>query len=605
MPRLTHSRRRGAGAFTLSLSLFAVYLPANGAEELEPIIVTTPMRMAQTVDDSLHPVSVITREDIERLQPTGVPDLIRGLPGVQVGSSGGFGKQTGVFLRGANANQMIVLIDGVRAGSATAGGAAWEFLPVEQIERIEVVRGPRASAYGADAVGGVIQIFTRSPGREPVREVMAGYGRYNTRQAGASVAADSGTWRYHLGVSHLASDGYDVLDGGDPDDDGYRNDAVNARLGYRLDNDVDVELRLMRAQGRTEFDSLWTTGTHEEDFLQQAVSARLGGPAGSAGRWHVITGEMRDERDTLDGDSTFRYDTRRQSVSVQTDWLLDRWQLTLGGDYLHDRVSSTEAFARDSRDSGAVFAQLHTEWSRHLLGVGLRHDRYSDFGSHATGDLAWGYRLDERWRIRASAGTAFRAPTFNDLYFPFGVGNPDLDPERARNVEAGLEYARNGHRLGVNVFENRIRDLIVFDAATFTMQNIDRARITGVEADWQWREGHWQLGASYTWLHARDEASGNRLPRRARHSARADVDRVVGAARYGLSLIGQDRRYDDAANTIEMSGYVTMDLRAAYRIDRRWEVSGAWSNILDRDYETVAGYRQPGQALNVSLRGRF
>jgi len=602
---LLNSRPRFTGALLVCVSTLAVTLPARSADELDPIIVTTPMRMAQTVDDSLHPVSVITREDIERRQASSVPELIRGLPGVQVGSSGGFGKQASVFLRGANGNQVIVLIDGVRAGSATAGGAAWEFLPVDQIERIEVVRGPRASAYGADALGGVIQIFTRSAGREPVREVKLGYGRYNTRSASAAISADSGTWRYHIGTSHLASDGYDVLRGGDPDDDGYRNDAVNGRLGYRFDNGVDMEWRLLRAEGRTEFDSLWTTGTHEEDFVQQATSVQLSGLTGDAGSWRFVAGETRDERDTLDGDGRYRYDTRRRHVSAQSDWLLNRTQLTLGTDYLHDQVSSSTDYARDSRDSRALFAQLHSDWSRHQFGAGLRHDWYSDFGSHATGDLAWGYRIDEAWRIRASAGTAFRAPTFNDLYFPWGMGNPDLDPERSRNLEAGLEYARAGHRLGLNVFENRIRDLIIYDMATFTMQNIDRARITGAEASWQWAGRDWQLAASYTWLHARDEETGNRLPRRARHSARVDVDRSHGAMGYGMSLIGQGRRYDDAANTNELPGYVTMDLRGAYRINRAWELSAAWNNVFDRDYETVAGYRQPGQALNVELRGRF
>jgi vitamin B12 transporter len=137
------------------------------------------------------------------------------------------------------------------------------------------------------------------------------------------------------------------------------------------------------------------------------------------------------------------------------------------------------------------------------------------------------------------------------------------------------------------------------------MQNIDRARITGAEASWQWAGRDWQLAASYTWLHARDEETDNRLPRRARHSARVDVDRMMGAMRYGMSLIGQGRRYDDAANTNELPGYVTMDLRGAYRINRAWELSAAWNNVFDRDYQTVAGYRQPGQALNVELRGRF
>ncbi|HSP00048.1 MAG TPA: TonB-dependent receptor plug domain-containing protein, partial [Thioalkalivibrio sp.] len=329
------SRPRLTGALLISVSTLAVAVPARSADELEPIIVTTPMRMAQTVDDSLHPVSVITREDIERRQASSVPELIRGLPGVQVGSSGGFGKQASVFLRGANGNQVIVLIDGVRAGSATAGGAAWEFLPVDQIERIEVVRGPRASAYGADAVGGVIQIFTRSAGREPVREVKLGYGRHNTRSASAALSADSGTWRYHIGASQLASDGYNVRRDGDPDDDGYRNDSLNARLGVRLDNGMDVEWRLLRAQGTTEFDNAFgVLGASEEDFVQQATSMRLSGPMGEDMAWRLTLGESRDERDTLDAGFAYRYDTRRRTLGAELDWMVQRWQLTVGADYL-------------------------------------------------------------------------------------------------------------------------------------------------------------------------------------------------------------------------------------------------------------------------------
>lgn len=603
MQHLSH-RPRPFGRPGLLVIALAAAPAVHAASELEPIIVTTPARTAQTVDDSLHPVSVLTREDIERLQPASVAELIRGFPGVQVGASGGFGKQTGVFLRGTNANQLIVLIDGVRAGSATAGGAAWEYIPVDQIERIEVVRGPRASAYGADAVGGVIQIFTRRPGREPVREVMAGYGRYNTRRAGAAVSADTGSFRYYLGASHLASDGYSVRRDGDPDDDGYRNDAVNARMGYRTSGGVDAELRLLRAWGSTEFDNAFgVPGASEEDFLQQAGSVRLSGPAGQAAAWRITAGETRDERDTLDAGLAYRYDTRRQSLGAEMDWFLDAWQVTLGGDYLEDRVSSSADFVSTRRDARAGFAQLHGQWGRHRFGVGLRHDDYSDFGAHGTGDVAWGYRSRGPWSTRASYGTAFRAPTFNDLYFPWG-GNPDLRPERSRNLEVGVAYTRGSHELSANAFENRIRDLIVLDEA-WTPQNASRARITGWESVWAWSADPWRVAASYTWLNARDEETGNRLPRRARHSARLDVDRELHRLRLGMSLVGQGRRFDDAPNTIELPAYVTMDLRAGYDIDRVWQVSAAWTNVLDRDYETVAGYPQPGQALNVELRGRF
>jgi vitamin B12 transporter len=601
---------RGSGTGLTVLSLLTATSAMHAADRLDPIIVTTPMRIAQTVDQTLHPVSVITRADIERLQPADVPQLLRGLPGVQVASSGGRGKQASVFLRGANSNQIVVLIDGVRAGSATAGGAAWEYLPLEQIDRIEVVRGPRASAYGADAVGGVIQIFTRGPEAEPVREVSAGYGRFNTREASGTLSARHEAFRYQLGISHSASDGYDVRRDGDPDDDGYRNDAINLGLGHRFDNGVDLEWRLTRAEGDTEFDNAFgAPGESREDFVQQASSLHLSGPAGDASTWRLTAGESRDERDTIDAGFAYRFDTQRRNFAAQVEWLVKHWQITIGTDYLEDRVSSSTEYTRTSRDTRAGFVQLQTDWGDHRVGAGLRHDRYSDFGSHGTGDLAWSYRIDDTWGLRASYGTAFRAPTFNELFFPAdpffgGGGNPDLSPERSRNLEAGLSLASGSHELAVNAFDNRIRDLIVLDS-NFVPQNASRARITGWEAGWSWSETEWRVAASYTWLHTRDEETDNRLPRRARHSGRVDLDRDLGRLTLGTSLIGQGRRYDDQANTVPLPGYATLDLRAAYQIHPRWRASAAWSNVLDRDYETVAGYPQPGQALQVEIRGRF
>jgi vitamin B12 transporter len=601
---------RGPGTGLAALWLLAAAAPIHAADRLGPIIVTTPMRMAQTVDGNLHPVSVITREDIERLQPADVPQLLRGLPGVQVASSGGLGKQASVFLRGVNSNQVIVLIDGVRAGSATAGGAAWEYLPLEQVDRIEVVRGPRASAYGADAVGGVIQIFTRGPEAEPVREVSAGYGRFGTRKASATLSARHESLRYQLGISHHASDGYDIRSDGDPDDDGYRNDAINVSLGHRFATGIDLEWRLTRAEGETDFDNAFgAPGDSSEDFVQQASSLHLSGPVGDALTWRLVAGETRDERDTIDAGFAYRFDTQRRDLAAQVEWLLEHWQITVGADYLEDRVSSTTEYTRERRDTRAGFVQIQTDWGRHRVGAGLRHDRYSDFGSHGTGDLAWGYRVDDAWDLRASYGTAFRAPTFNDLFFPAdpvfgGGGNPNLNPERSRNVEAGLSHSQGNHELAVNAFDNRIRDLIVLDNR-FVPQNASRARITGWEAGWSWSEDAWQVAASYTWLHTRDEETGNRLPRRARHSGRVDLDRDLGRLSLGTSLIGQGRRYDDQANAVPLPGYATLDLRVAYRIGPRWRASAAWSNVLDRDYETVAGYPQPGQSLQVEIRGRF
>jgi vitamin B12 transporter len=586
------------------LAVLAVPGAVQAVERLDPIVVTTPMRMAQTVDETLHPVTVVTREDIERRQPADVPALLRGLPGVQVSSSGGFGKQSSVFLRGSNSNQLIVLIDGVRAGSATAGGAAWEFIPVDQIERVEVVRGPRASAYGADAVGGVIQIFTRGAAGGSTREVSAGYGRFDTRKASVSLGDQGQAFRYHLGFSHVASDGYDVRSDGDPDDDGFRNDSLNLRLGYAASSGLDIEARLLRAEGETDFDNAFgMPGESREDFVQQATSVRMSAPIGAGLHGRLTVGETRDERDTTDAGFDFRFDTRRQNVTAELDWETAIGDMTLGADYLEDRVNSSVDYARDRRDTQALFAQLQSDFGQHRLGAGLRHDRYSDFDDRTTGDLAWGYRFTEAWDFRASAGTAFRAPTFNELYFPFG-GNAELKPERSRNLEAGLTHFRGAHELSVTTFQNRIRDLIVLDA-NFIPQNASRARITGVETEWSWSTTEWRASAAYTWLRALDEETDLQLPRRARDSLRLDLDRDLDRASLGASVVGQGRRFDDRNNTVELPAYATLDLRAGYRLNPEWTASATWTNVLDRDYETVAGYPQPGQAFNLELRGAF
>ena len=577
-------------------------------------IVVTATRTAQTVDDTLAPVTVLTRADIERLRPTSVPDLLAGQPGIDVSSNGAFGKNTSISLRGTSAGQTLVLIDGIRAGSATSWTTALEYLPVDQIERIEIVRGPRASLYGADALGGVIQIFTR-PGTGSGWQASVTGGSFGTWSGRAATRGEIGNTRYHLTVSGLASDGYDIQENGaptsfgattvEPDDDRYRNTALNFGVSHHLDNGVEFGAQALRAEGRTDYDGF----PNRTDFVEQVISAHVGGELTETWYSRLTVGESRDETDNLANGSDFStFDTRRQSASWQNDLSLPGEQLlTVGLDGWRDRVDSTTDFSEDRRDNWAVFAQDQIDLGRHQLILGLRRDDNEAFGTHTTGNATWGVALRENLRATASFGTAFKAPTFNDLYYPdegFYAGNPDLDPETAQNMEVGLQYDLAQFILNVNVFRNDIDDLIVFDAAKSTVSNIDQARIDGVESGLTYRSEEWRAHAALTALDTENRTTGAELPRRAELTGRIELDRIMGAYRLGTTLLAQDGRYDDAANTVSLAGYGRLDLRAEWLLMPQWALQVRIENVLDKDYQTAATYEQPGRAGYLTLSYR-
>lgn len=587
---------------------------AQTDEDAETIVVTAT-RTAQTVDDTLAPVTVLTRGDIERLRPTSVPDLLAGQTGIDVSSNGEFGKNTSIGLRGTSAGQTLVLIDGIRVGSATSGTTALEYLPVDQIERIEIVRGPRASLYGADALGGVIQIFTR-PGKGSGWQASVSGGSFGTWSGRAATRGELGNTRYHMTVSGLASDGYDVQKNGaptsfgatavEPDDDRYRNTALNLGVSHHLDNGVEFGAQALRAEGRTDYDGF----PNRTDFVEQVISAHVGSELTETWYSRLTVGESRDETDNLANGRDFStFDTRRQSASWQNDLTLPGEQLlTVGLDGWRDRVDSTTDFSEDRRDNWAVFAQDQIDLGRHQLILGLRRDDNEAFGAHTTGNATWGVALRENLRATASYGTAFKAPTFNDLYYPdegFYAGNPDLDPETARNMEIGLRYDLARFSLNVNVFRNDIDDLIVFDAAQGTVSNIDQARIDGVESGLTYRSEDWRAHAALTALDTENRTTGAELPRRAELSARIELDRIMGAYRLGTTLLAQDGRYDDAANTVSLAGYGRLDLRAEWLFMPQWTLQARIENVLDKAYQTAATYEQPGRAGYLTLSYRM
>ena len=584
---------------------------AEDATEIGPVVVTAT-RTARTVDASLASVTVIERADIERLQAQSVPDLLRGAQGIQVSNSGGAGKVTELYLRGTAADHVLVLIDGVKIGSATAGTTAWQDLPIDQIERIEVVRGPRSSLYGSEAIGGVIQIFTRKGGGALRPSLSLGGGSYRSADAAANLSGggDQGWWS--LGTSYQSTQGFNACDGvpglagcftDEPDPDGYRNLSGSARGGYRFGDRGELDLFWFGTKAQTRFDGSFVNGTKTG---QQVIGAK--GRFSPLDPWDLTlsVGQSLDNSDnTLDGDFVSRFDTLRDTASLQSDVTLGAGQiLTLGADWQNDRIDSAEDYVEDSRDNVGVFGQAQASLGGHDLSASLRQDDNQQFGCHATGSAAWGYTLAGGVRLLATYGTAFKAPTFNDLYFPL-FGNPDLVPEQSRSAELGASGALGRLRWSLNAYETNVDDMIVF-GPSFIPENIDQARIRGLELGLAGRVADWSLNANLTLLDPINETTGpddgNLLPRRAQQSARLDLDRRIGPWGLGLSLIGVGRRYDDAANSRRLDPYATLDLRAEYAFTKAWRIQSRLENLFDADYETAAYYNQPGRGLYVTVR---
>ena len=556
----------------------ALSLPAAAQERIDSVLVTAN-RTPTTASETLASVDVITREDIEERQPLDVPDLLGGLAGVDISRNGGRGNTTSVNIRGTSNGQTLVLVDGVRVGSATTGAAALGNLAPEQIERIEVVRGPRASLYGADAIGGVIQIFTRrnegasasvTAGGNNTRAVNAGYGR----------RSEQGFWS--LNAARFLTDGFDVVDdNGEPDDDGFRQTSLSFRGARELTDSARVDAAVQYREGEPRFDG------NPDGSSNKQHSTRLGLEFTPIDAWDLSI-DLTRAFDDSDGRAFGggRFTTDRYGVTLQNDFYLGAEQvLTVGGAIRHTEVGGTTDFNEDERDNVGVFGQYQWRPGAWDLELALRHDDNEAFGTATTGSAAAGYQFTDDVRGFVSFGTAFKAPGFNDLFFP-GFGNPDLEPERSRSWEATLTGS-GAIDWRFTAFRTEIDDLIGFDSATFTAENVDNATIEGVETRLATTVAGFRTRLNATLQDPENERTGNTLRRRAKVLANLAVSRQVGAFRYGADARFRGERYDDAANRDELGSFATVDLRASWEIAPQWRLRGVVRNAFDRDYATA------------------
>ena len=602
--------RMVARACALSAGLLVTTLPALAAQDT---VVVTASRVPERASAAVAEVSVIDRAMLDRSAGRTLVELLSQLPGLQYTSNGGLGKSASVFIRGLEARHTLLLLDGVRIGSATLGTPSLDNLPLDTVERIEVVRGPMSALYGSDAVGGVIQIFTSrgKPGLQPVARITLGSDRHGQVAAGFGLA--QGAFDASLQLQHTETRGFSatndrVLFGSfNADRDGFRQDGGSLRLGWQIAPDWRVEALGLESNGRSGYDDGpgvdAQAGLHNRLQLLQLSGKPLPGWTSQLSVSRAV-----DAYDTISSASPFSTLGAIETAQDQLSWdnrvATPVGTLLLLAERLTQQVSRPGApFVVSERRINGLGLGLNGSAGGHLWQAALRQDRNSQFGRQTTGALAYAYQIAPAWRAGVSYGSSFVAPSFNQLYYP-GFGNPDLQPETGRQAEAHLRWTAGAHSLRATAYQHRIRGYI---ASGPLPSNIPRTRIDGLTLAY---EGQWdalRLAASVDHVNPRNDTAGSAnfdklLPRRAQDQLKADADWSTGAWTLGATLGAYSSRFDNADNTLQLAGYATLDLRADWALTRDWTLGARVNNLADRVYETAYGYNQPRRQGFMTLR---
>jgi vitamin B12 transporter len=563
----------------------------------EPVIEVTDTRMAQTVDASLANVTVITREDIEASGAADLYDVLRTQAGVDLARSGGPGEQTALFLRGTNSNHVLVLVDGVRIASTGTGGVDFSLLPLDAIQRIEIVRGPRAAYWGSDAIGGVIQIFTRKL-RGPSASLQ--YGSYDDASASAGIGRqdERGGFNVQAGIRHVRGFSAENPEGFgyNPDDDGLRNRNFAASGDMKLGTQT-LSAHALYSDSSNEFDQ------GVSHVIEQDLGTALAGNVSSRWFQRLSFGSARDDLDTPAFFELFR--SRRQSATWLNIFSLTPDQsLTAGVERVHETGENVGTFANadiydTSRNNTAAFAG----WNGHLQSfdweLATRHDRNSVFGGATTASAAVGYRVLPDLRFTASFGQGFRAPSLNEQFSPgYGglfAGNPDLRPERSRSSELGAEWTpATSLSFKLAAYHTNINDLIDFTGPLFQAENTARAKIDGVELQANWRHDGWALDGNATWQDARDPQTGAHLLRRASRKGDLLLTRQLGRrVDAGLELYAEGPRPEFGG---PLPGYALVNACVNIVLSPAWQLHLRAENLADRTYSLIRGYNTPGRS---------
>ncbi|WP_092135066.1 TonB-dependent receptor domain-containing protein [Cupriavidus sp. YR651] len=597
---------------------------APAAPSLAPVVVTAS-RTSQSVTEALPHTTVVTQDDIVNSQAPDLRSLLRGQAGVEFATTGGMGANTTLFMRGANSNQVLILIDGVRIAGVSGGTAQLANILPDQIDHIEVVRGNVSALYGSDAIGGVVQIFTKNGvGQAPAANAQVEYGSNNTRQGTVGYGGQVGDTSFNVTGSMFKTDGFSSINaaqwnadnptraarniGPNPADNPYENKSVSGQVKHKFTKDWDAGVAAYYSNSQLSYDS--TSGKPTDDFRMDSelytLSAFVNGKLLPDWTTHFKIAQSEDRSEgTKNGLFDSLFSTRTRQFNWQNEYALTaNHTLLFGTDYLQQELNSS-SYTAPSRNVFSVYGGYEGRIGRHQLQLNARNDHYSDFGNQGSFFAGYGFNVTDAVKLIANVSNAFRAPTFNELYFP-NFGQPNLQPERAKSAELGVQVdTASVGLLRVTAFETRYNDLIVSTQQAnglFLAQNVNKAKVQGVEASWRATVLGTDLGASVTFQNPVDETNNTQLLRRARRHASFDAGRNFGNWRFGGEWLVSSSRLDNGSRTL--GGYGIVNLNARYNIDKQWFVAARVENLFDKNYQLAYPYNTQGRAGFVTLGWR-
>lgn len=622
--------KRGRAPVRLGVSVLAVFaafpafpvLAQGQSEVVLKEVVVTATRMAIPLTDVVADVSIIDRAMIERSGAAGVADVLTRQPGLEISRNGGVGGTTSVYLRGGNSQHTAVYLDGVRLDAQSgSGGVAWESIPLAQIDRIEVLRGPAGAVYGSDAINGVIQLFTRRGEGPAAPYAGVGLGSHGLRKLEAGISGAAGTdaaLDYSIGLAHETSNGFDVqplrlrkpADGvRNPDQDGYDSTSANARLGFQVHRAHRLEATLLASDLEAQYDAFVYTPASPVDDLSRHQLRTLG--LNWNAQWTdaystklSLTDSSEDYETTP---SSYLTKTKLRGYLLQNEWRVGPHLATATLERREDELENTSVGPTRNRTQNAVALGYGFAQASHTLQLNLRHDDDSGFGGKSTGSAAYGYAVSPKLRLTASAGTAFRAPTLYQRFSDYGVSS--LQPETSRNIEAGFHYVDGTSSLGAVAYQNEVSNLITYVngpgacASPYgCYDSVARARYEGITLSGTYALAGVNLRASVDFQNPKDLDTGKELARRARRHLTLGADTQAAGWHLGAELQASGKRFDDVANTTELGGYAVVNLSASTRIARDVTLLARVDNLADKDYQTARTYATEGRTLYLGLK---
>ena len=605
----------------IALAALALAASSHAQNKLDTVV-TTASRTPQRLADVLADFTVITRADIERQAAASVADLLRNNGCAEMVRNGSPAANTSLYLRGAETRHTLVLVDGVRMDSQATSGASWQAMPLAQVERVEVLKGPASAIYGSDAVGGVVQIFTRKAGGQLGADVGVALGTQGTHKADGALFGSAGIFDFAFTGAGEESDGFNATTDVPgsfsyvPDRDGWRKYQATARIGAALAEGHRAEFVALKTYTNGQYDASKSRPLVDDRTLQSNDASRLAWTAqwAPALQTQLSYGQSRDRYETTP--APYLTITRVKNLALTGSYALrPGQQFAFQGERIEDELENsglvTAGVGKRHRNAvGAGYLMSAGPWS---LQAHARHDDDSQFGGADTGTLLAGYEFSPGLRVVGSVGNAFRAPT---IYQQGTVYGPDLskpgvkplDAEHGHNVEFGLKFNSGNHELTATAYRNRVSNLITFGAAGSCQsafgcyQNVAQAKLQGLSLAGATQAGSVNLRATIDLQKPTDESTGLLLARRARRLATVNADTALGDWVLGAGVQASSARFDNAANTRRLGGYGLVSLNAQYKLSRELKVQFNLDNAFDRETTTAYGYASAPRTALVSLR---